>query len=42
MIELKEVSKEFIGQNGAFKAVNQVSLSIEKNELFGVIGESGA
>nr|WP_324199203.1 ATP-binding cassette domain-containing protein [Carnobacterium viridans] len=42
MIELKGVSKGFIGQNGAFKAVDQVSLSIEKNELFGVIGESGA
>lgn len=42
LIELKSVSKGFIGQNGAFKAVDQVSLFIEKNELFGVIGESGA
>ena len=42
MIELKSVSKKFNGQHGVLKAVNDISLSIEKNELFGVIGESGA
>lgn len=42
MIELKNVSKKFNGQNGEFKAVDDISLLIEKNELFGVIGESGA
>lgn len=42
MIELKGVLKKFSGQNGEFKAVDDISLSIEKNELFGIIGESGA
>lgn len=42
LIELKSVSKNFIGRNGVFKAVDDISLSIGKNELFGVIGESGA
>lgn len=42
LIELKNISKKFIGKNGPFKAVDNVSLVIEDNELFGVIGESGA
>lgn len=42
MIDLKNVSKTFVGQNGPFKAVDAINLRIEENELFGVIGESGA
>lgn len=42
MIDLKNVSKTFSGQNGPFKAVDDINLHIEENELFGVIGESGA
>lgn len=42
LIELKNISKKFIGKDGPFKAVDNVSLIIEENELFGVIGESGA
>lgn len=42
MIELKQVSKQYTGQNGIFNAVHQVDLTIQQNEIFGVIGESGA
>lgn len=42
MIELKNVSKSFVGQNGPFKAVDNVSLTVQDNELFSLIGESGA
>ena len=42
MIEIKNVSKYFTGDDGPFKAVDNVSLTIEDNEIFGVIGESGA
>lgn len=42
MIHLKNVSKQYMGQNGIFKAVDDVSLSIKEKEIFGVIGESGA
>lgn len=42
MIQLRNVSKQYQGENGIFKAVDDISLSIERNEIFGVIGESGA
>lgn len=45
MISLKSVSKTFAGtfkSGSAVKAVDQVSLSIEKGEIFGIIGYSGA
>lgn len=42
MIRMDNVTKTYQGQNGAFNAVDNVSLNIEKNEIFGLIGESGA
>lgn len=44
MIELKNVTKTFIPQSAAkeITAVNNVSLKIEKGEIFGIVGASGA
>lgn len=42
MIKLKHVSKTYNGLSGAFHAVDDVSLTIQAQEIFGVIGESGA
>lgn len=42
MIEIKNVSKVFKSKNGELTAVNNVSLSIQKGEIFGIIGYSGA
>lgn len=42
MIELKNISKTFESHDGAHQAINNISLSIQKNEIFGIIGESGA
>lgn len=42
MIELIDVSKTFKSDNGTVDAVKNVTLSIEKAEIFGVIGYSGA
>ncbi len=42
MIELIDVSKTFSSDSGKVDAVKNVSLKIEKSEIFGVIGYSGA
>lgn len=42
MIQIKEVSKTFKSEQGEIKALDNVSLNIEKGEIFGVIGLSGA
>ncbi|NLY79325.1 MAG: methionine ABC transporter ATP-binding protein [Lysinibacillus sp.] len=42
MIEIKNVSKIFKTKTGELTAVNQVSLTIDKGEIFGIIGYSGA
>lgn len=41
-IELKNISKHFFGKNTDVLAVNDVSLSIEKGDVFGIVGYSGA
>lgn len=41
-IELKQVSKQFIQKNQRVDAVNQVDLTIQKGEIFGIVGYSGA
>ena len=42
MIELNHISKDFGSGPGQVHAVRDVSLSIEKGEIFGIIGFSGA
>ena len=42
MIQLKNIVKVFQGKNSAVHAVNDVSLHIEKGDIYGVIGFSGA
>ncbi|MBM7609258.1 D-methionine transport system ATP-binding protein [Lysinibacillus composti] len=42
MIQLKNVSKIYRTKNGEISAVNDVNLSINKGEIFGIIGYSGA
>ncbi|WP_400261069.1 methionine ABC transporter ATP-binding protein [Sphingobacterium sp. SG20118] len=42
MIELINISKTFAVKNKFTKALDQVSLSIPKGQIFGVIGSSGA
>lgn len=42
MIEFKNVSKHFGSKGAPILAVNNISLTINKNEVFGIIGESGA
>ena len=42
IIELKNVSKTYQTKQKQVTAVNQVNLTIEKGEIFGIIGYSGA
>ncbi|MYL33717.1 ATP-binding cassette domain-containing protein [Pontibacillus yanchengensis] len=42
MISIKELQKVFQSSSGNVQAVDDVSLDIEKGEIFGVIGYSGA
>ncbi len=42
MIELKDISKIYKTKNGELTAVKDVNLSINKGEIFGIIGYSGA
>ena len=42
IIELTHVSKTFHAQNGEVEALRDISLSIEKGDIFGIIGLSGA
>ena len=42
MIQIQNLSKEFINGNKSFLAVKDVNLKINKGEIFGIIGLSGA
>ena len=42
IIELKNISKTFFQDGKTFKAVEDASVSIEKGDIFGIIGFSGA
>ena len=42
MIELNNITKIYKTENGELTAVDNVNLSIEKGEIFGIIGYSGA
>jgi D-methionine transport system ATP-binding protein len=42
IIEIKGLTKIFSGKNGEVKALENVNLSINKGDIFGIIGMSGA
>lgn len=42
MIKMNNVTRTYQGQDGEFNAVDNISLEIGENEIFGLIGESGA
>ena len=42
IIEVEHLSKSFKTKAGDVRALNDISLSIEEGEIFGVIGLSGA
>ena len=42
MIEIRNLSKYFSTENGDFVAINDINLSIEDGDIFGIIGMSGA
>lgn len=42
MIEIQQVTKEYKGKKNTVKAVDDVTLTIKKGEIFGIIGYSGA
>jgi D-methionine transport system ATP-binding protein len=42
MIELVGISKTFAGKKGSIHALKDVSISVKKGEIYGVIGYSGA
>lgn len=41
-LEIRDLGKEFPSGDGGFKALQQVSFSVEEGEIFGIIGLSGA
>jgi len=42
MIELKNITKTFKSENGEVSALKDISLKIEKGDIYGIIGLSGA
>jgi peptide/nickel transport system ATP-binding protein len=42
ILEVKNLKTEFLTERGTVKAVNNVNYSIEKGEMLGIVGESGA
>ena len=42
IIRIKDVSKDYHGQNQSVSALSQINLDIHKGEIYGIIGMSGA
>lgn len=42
LIELQQVQKQFSGKSGQVTAVNDVSLTVEQADIYGIVGYSGA
>ncbi|MGX6444553.1 methionine ABC transporter ATP-binding protein [Neobacillus sp. K501] len=42
MIEIRNLSKVYKTKNGSIKGVDEVSLSVQEGEIFGIVGYSGA
>lgn len=42
LLEIKDLSVQYVTEDGTYKAVNHINLSIEKGETLGLVGETGA
>ena len=42
MIQIKDVTKTFVGKDNQVEALKGINLSIQKGEIYGIIGMSGA
>ena len=42
MIEIKDLAKIYNTEHGEFKAIENINLTIEDGDIFGIIGMSGA
>ena len=42
ILEIKDLTTEFISNNQSVKAINRVNFSIKEGEIVGVVGESGS
>ncbi len=42
MIDIKEVDKTFVGKQGSVHALQNVSIHVDKGDIYGIIGFSGA
>lgn len=41
LLEVRDLSISFSTSHGLFRAVNGVNLTIERGEIFGLVGETG-
>ena len=41
-LDIKELSVEFQTRNGVVRAIEDVTLQLEKGEVLGIVGESGS
>src|SRR5271168_296319 len=42
LLEVRNLSVSFATRNGAFKAVDGVDISVDRNEVLAIVGESGS
>ena len=42
MIQIKDVTKTFVGKDNAVEALKGINLEIHRGEIYGIIGMSGA
>ena len=42
MIQIKDVTKTFVGKDNKVEALKGISLDVHKGEIYGIIGMSGA
>src|SRR5205809_870323 len=42
LLEIKNLTTEFISDNGVIKAIDNISFAIDRGETVGIVGESGS
>ena len=42
MIQLEHISKRYVGPSGTVDALKDVSVHVERGDIYGIIGSSGA